>query len=200
MLCINCTSNLPITRQYEYEDNETLHKFYGRIPIKQASSFLYFRKGGMVQNLLHNLKYHNQPEISYFLGKTFALYLKEHRFYKDIDLIVAVPIHKKKKKERGYNQLEGFAQALSEVLEVPIHDTLLYKSKNRSTQTKRKFSDRLKPTPEVFLVNLDKAESGKHILLIDDIITSGTTLESCGKELLRIPNTTISIACLALTK
>ncbi len=199
-ICLKCRNTLPFTHQCNMSKNETTQKFYGRIPIEYASSFLYYSKGGIVQNILHHLKYRNQPEVSYFLGKMYAHQLISSPYYKNINAIIPVPLHKDKLRKRGYNQLNGFAQALSEELKIPIVEHLLYKTKNYSSQTKKNIFDRTSKTEEKFEIKYNLEDSNKHYLLIDDILTTGGTLESCAKKILQIPNCKISIACLATTR
>lgn len=198
-ICYQCRNSLPLTHHCSLSKNEAIQKFYGRVPIEYASCFLYFSKGGIVQNILHNLKYHNQPEISYFLGKMYAQHIQTSTYYKNIDAIIPVPLHKDKLRNRGYNQLDGFAKALSEELKAPISQHLLYKTKNYSSQTKKNIFDRTSKTEEKFEIKFSEEDYNKHYLLIDDILTTGGTLESCSKKILTIPNSKVSIACLAAT-
>lgn len=200
VICRLCRNSLPLTHHCNMVKNEATRKFYGRIPIEYASSFLYYSKGGIVQNILHHLKYRNQPEISYFLGKMYAQKLLSCPYYKHLDAIIPVPLHKDKLRSRGYNQLNGFAQALSEELKIPIANHLLYKTKNYSSQTKKSIFDRTSKTEEKFEIEYNLEDSNKHYLLIDDILTTGGTIESCAKKILQIPNCKISIACLASTR
>lgn len=200
IVCLHCRNNLPLTYHCNMSKNEATQKFYGRIPIEYASCFLYYTKGGVVQNLFHQLKYHNQPEISYCLGKIYAQQLKNCIYYTQLDAIIPVPLHRDKLKTRGYNQLDGFAQAVSEDLCVPIAQHLLYKTKNNSSQTKKNLFNRTSKTEEKFEVQYGATDTDKHYLLIDDILTTGGTLEACAKKVLTIPNSKISIACLAATR
>lgn len=200
IICLHCRNNLPLTYHCNIPKNEVTQKFYGRIPIDYASCFLYYTKGGMIQNLFHQLKYHNHPEISYCLGKIYAQQLKNCTYYQKLDAIIPVPLHRDKLKARGYNQLDGFAQAISEELSIPIAQQLLYKTKNNSSQTRKNLFDRTSKTEEKFEVQYGIEDAHKHYLLIDDILTTGGTLESCAKKILTIPNSKISIACLAATR
>lgn len=200
IICLRCKTSLPFTYHWSMQKNEATQKFYGRIPIEYASSLLYYSKGGIVSNILHHLKYRNQPEISYYLGKLYAHQLRNNPYYKNINAIIPVPLHKDKLRNRGYNQLDGFALALSEEMKVPIANHLLYKSKNYSSQTKKNIFDRTSKTEEKFEIKYNLEDSDKHYLLIDDILTTGGTIESCGKKILQIPNCKISIACLATTR
>lgn len=199
ILCVNCLAHLPYTNQHKITDNAAYQKFYGRIPIEFVACFLYYSKKGKIQNLIHQLKYNNHPEISYYLGKMYALQLKETSLDLSFDAIIPTPLHLDKMKSRGYNQVAGFAEALAEVFKIPIENNILYKTKNIKSQTKKNLFERTSKTEEKFEVRLTDEYYGKHFLLIDDILTTGGTLESCGKKLLQIPNSKLSLLCLAYT-
>lgn len=199
MLCVNCLAHLPYTQQHKFAANTAYNKFYGRISVESVACFLYYEKKGKIQNIIHQLKYNNHPEISYYLGKMYALQLKEDAFNAEFDAIIPTPLHKDKMKSRGYNQVSGFAEALSEVFNIPIAHDILYKTKNIKSQTKKNLFERTSKTEEKFEVTFSEQHTGKHFLLIDDILTTGGTLESCGKKILQIPNSKLSLLCLAYT-
>lgn len=200
VICFSCRDNLPFTMEHTNDKNTTMMKFYGRVPLEFGSCMLYYSKGGIVQRLLHNLKYNNHSEISNFLGKLYSYQLEDLPILSNITEIIPVPLHKKKLKKRGYNQVTGFAEALSKHFNIPINDKLLIKRIKTTSQTKKNRFQRLKNNTEEFaLDNKQQNFETNHFLLIDDILTTGGTLEACSKILLKIPNSKITILCLAST-
>lgn len=199
-LCTACSAFLPFTNQHLSSTNEAMGKFYGKINITQASCLLYYTKNGRVSNLFHQLKYGNQPQISYILGKMYAEILSETATLETIDWLIPVPMYHKKRKQRGYNQVDGFATALAERYGIPINRKLLTKIATTSSQTTKSFQERINPQTTVFHLTPTPEYTGKHFLLLDDILTTGTTLETCAKLLLQIPQSKVSILCLAYTK
>jgi len=200
LVCTICRASLPFTNQHLSTSNEAINKFYGKVRIEQASCLFYYTKHGIVSNILHQLKYNNQPKISYKLGLLYAEILAETDQLATIDYIIPVPLHQKKLKQRGYNQVTGFADAIAQQFQLPIATELLTKKAHTSSQTTKSFQERIKPKKEVFHLNPSPSFTGKHFLLLDDILTTGSTLESCAKLLLQIPESKVSILCLAYTK
>ncbi|WP_410503903.1 ComF family protein [Myroides sp. ZB35] len=197
-LCITCRNEIPYTQEHLIDQNDSMAKFYGKIPIEFAASLLFFSKGGKVQQIIHNLKYRNHPELSYFLGTIYAHQLTKTTRLKEITSIIPVPMHKKKQKKRGYNQVDDFAKALSDHFHIKINNKLLIKTLQTSSQTTKSRFQRKSQTKEVFDLDLNfKDDEYNHFLLLDDILTTGNTLEACCKKLLQIPNTKITILCLA---
>lgn len=199
IICSECNHNLPFTNHHFLEDNETAKKFYGIIPIEFSASMLYFHHKGIVQNLIHNLKYKNHQEIGTLLGKRYAKDLESVNQIKTITEIIPVPLHKKRLEERGYNQVTTFCEALSNELKIPYNPNLLYRSRYSKTQTKKDKENRKDIANSLFDVNYTEADHNKHFLLVDDVMTSGATLEACAKALLKIPNCKVSIITIAYT-
>ena len=198
-LCLNCNNKLPIINSIDYK-NIASTTFYGKVVVKNVSSFLYYQKDGITQKIIHQLKYKNQPELGVFIGKWFGDKLKELAIFKDVDYIIPVPLHKSKLKKRGYNQLTMFGEALSEILNIEYKSDVLVKTSIAKTQTFKQRFERFANNKTKFnLTDLHVFEN-KHILLIDDVITTGATLVSCSNELLKTKNITISIATMAYTK
>lgn len=160
---------------------------------------LFFHKEGIVQNLIHNLKYRNHQEIGSFLGNWYANDLKEIAKQHHFTEIIPVPLHQKRLQERGYNQVTTFCIALSKNLQINYNDKLLYRNFYSKTQTKKNKEERNEDTKSLFDVTFTEADYGKHFLLVDDVITSGATLEACAKALLKIPDAKISIVTIAYT-
>lgn len=198
VICTICRHNVPLTNHHLNPENEAFKKFYGRIPVESVSALLYFHKKGIVQELIHSLKYRGHQEIGTVLGDWYAAELKDLELIKTIDVIIPVPIHKKRLRERGYNQVTTFGLALSKNLEIPYNPTLLQRKVYSKTQSKKNFLGRTEGIDAVFDVSFTEEDHNKHFLLIDDVITTGATLEACSHALLKIPGAKISIICMAM--
>ncbi len=197
VLCTECIHSLPIASFHKTGNSVLKDKFYGRFLLQNATALAYFQKRGLTQQLLHNLKYRGRKEISYFFGKWLGAELSEIDCYKEINLVIPVPLHKQKLRKRGYNQVEGFGKEIASALNVPYRDDILIKISKSGSQV---FKTRILrfEAEEVFSIqNLD-AIKNKHVLLVDDIITTGATLEKCALQLLKGENVTISIATIAV--
>lgn len=200
LICLTCRHDLPLTN-FSFEENNLIEKsFYGRIPLENATSLFYFFKKGNVQRLIHELKYNKQQQIGTFIGDWLGEQLAESKRFESVDCIIPVPLHPKKLKKRGYNQVTTFGESLSKKLAIPYHSTILIRVSSTKTQTKKLRLERWKNVQELFHVNNNDALENKHILLIDDVITTGATLEACYDALSHTKNLKISIACMAYTK
>jgi ComF family protein len=192
--------HLPLTHHYNLKEHEMHRAFYGIVPFEFGASLLYFRKKGIAQQLMHNLKYKNQQEIGTFLGDIFSKNVLDLPVFNDIDVIIPVPLHKKRLHERGYNQVTTFCEALEKNLAIPIIDSVLVKSINLKSQIQKSKENRLETNKNVFSIENAHKIEGKHVLLVDDIFTTGATIEACAKEILKIENTRISIVTMAYTQ
>lgn len=198
-LCAYCTYAMPQTDDHRLQDNIVAKRLYGRLPIKQAMALYLFRKDSAIQKLLHALKYARQPEIGIMLGKRYGVRLQqETQLLQTLDLIVPVPLHTTRLRERGYNQSDLFAQGLATSLGIPWNNQGLRRIRATATQTKRDRASRFKNVYKAFASN-SQAVYGKRILLVDDIVTTGATLEACGATLLAAGAREISIATVAVT-
>jgi ComF family protein len=159
---------------------------------------LYFHKKGIVQELIHNLKYKGQEEIGTVLGEWYAEDLKNSTIVQSVDAIIPVPLHKRKLKERGYNQVTNFGLALSKNLDLAYNDSILFRKVYSKTQSKKNLLNRSDGIDTIFDVNFTEKDHNKHFLLIDDVITTGSTLEACSHALMKIPGAKISIVCMAM--
>ncbi|WGD35579.1 phosphoribosyltransferase family protein [Olleya sp. YS] len=198
-LCTNCRHQLPTTNFHVNNDNFVKNVFYGRAKLEAATALLRFEKKGMVQHLLHQLKYGNNEDISRFFGDWLGEELKLSNQYNDIDLVIPVPLHSKKLKKRGYNQVTQFGQKIAKALNTSFSEDLLIKITNTETsQASKSRLERWQLDNETFSVTQLDTLNNKHILLVDDIITTGNTLEACILELNKAHNIKISIAAMAI--
>lgn len=198
VLCIACADNIPLTNYHNIADNETAQRFAGRIAFKHATSYAYFSEGGVLQTLMHLLKYKKNTPIAAFLGQRLAYSLKKTNWIKDIDVIVPVPLHPTKVNKRGFNQSELIATTMAEILHVAIDVHSLIRIKDTESQTHKSRAQRAENMKDVFgLTNLEQLK-GKHVLLLDDVLTTGATLESCMTTLQTIEGLEISIVTIGL--
>lgn len=200
LICLECRANLPITNFCFEEQNLVEKAFYGRIPLVSATALLFFYKKGVTQNLIHNLKYKNKQEIGTFLGNWLSKNMLESNRFSNVTCVVPVPLHKTKKRKRGYNQLTKFGKAIAKNLNIPFIDNVLVRKEKGNSQTNKVRFERWKNVENLFFVNQTKTLENQHILLIDDVITTGATLEACYTALCKAKNSKISIACMAYTK
>ena len=200
VLCFKCEGELPQSDHWNNPENPLMKRFWGRVDTQGAATLFQFQKGESVQHLLHQLKYRGRKDVGEYLGRMFGQMLKQpESIIKNIDLIVPVPLHWKKLKTRGYNQCDPFAQALAETLNVPWSSTSLERVQENISQTKINRFDRYGNVAEIFAVADADQLTNKHILLVDDVVTTGSTLEATATAILLIPGTIISIATIACT-
>ena len=196
-LCLHCIFELPITGFADMKDNPVEKIFWGRIHVEAATSELYFSKGTLVQSIIHQLKYKGNREAGIMLGKIMGESLSNSNRFKEIDLLIPLPLTRIKERKRGYNQSEILCLGISEVTNIPILKNAVSRLKATETQTKKRRSQRWDNVEGNFFVNQKELIQGKHVLLVDDVITTGATLEACGQEILHIAGTRLSIAALA---
>ena len=200
VICTVCRHDIPLTNHHLNSKNDAFKKFYGRIPVIHTSALFYFHKKGIVQELIHNLKYQGHEEIGAILGEWYAEDLKNIDSLQSVDEIIPVPLHRKKLKERGYNQVTAFGKALSSGLNIDYNDSLLIRNVYSKTQSKKNLLGRTEGIETIFDVSFTGKDHNKHFLLIDDVITTGATLEACSRALLKIPGAKISIVCMAMAQ
>lgn len=195
MLCLECQSKLAHTNLHERKGNTFEQRFYGRVRIEMATTFLYFEKGNISQKVLHGIKYRGFYHLAEMMGNQFGAELKGGR-WEEVDLLIPVPLHPKKLKIRGYNQAEWIAKGIAEVLGKPIETDVLYRKVANATQTKKTAEERQENVKNIFAAhNLEKVE-GKHIVIVDDVLTTGATLEACANAF-KDCNVKISLMALA---
>ena len=199
-ICIQCSYDLPYTDFHLHAENQVAKQLWGRLPCNAAMAMLYFKKGGKVQHLIHSLKYKGKTEVGVKLGNLLGEKLKIGPSYAQIDLIIPVPLHAKKEKLRGYNQSEYIAKGVAEVLKVPISTLHLVREKVTSTQTKKSRYTRYENMQSVFKINNKEQIENLNVLLVDDVITTGATLEACGNALLAAGIMKLNIASIAFAQ
>jgi ComF family protein len=200
LICMVCDFHLPRTNFHTAKDNPLSRAFWGRADIEAATACFYFSKGGKVQQLLHHLKYKGNKEVGLVIGEQYGHILKEAELFEDVDVIIAVPLHQSRQKERGYNQSQLFAMGLSRSMGARLDETALYRKMATESQTRKSRYKRWENVREIFALRNSRELEGKHILLVDDVITTGATIEACVNELRTIPGVRVSvgaIACLA---
>ncbi len=196
-ICEFCWTDLPLSNYHLLEDNPVSRLFYGRVPIEGATSYYLFNKGTRVQKLLHTLKYKNRPQVAEVLGRRMGNELMHSKSFRDIDLIIPVPLHKNRMRERSYNQSYFIARGLAENWNKPVLTEVLYRERYTGTQTRKGRFQRWKNVENSFsLHNPDKIK-GKHVLLVDDVVTTGATLEACARQLREVAGVRVSVLTIA---
>ncbi|GGI55951.1 amidophosphoribosyltransferase [Winogradskyella haliclonae] len=186
---------------FHFENSHAVKKMlYGRVELENTTALLHFSKKGLVQELLHNLKYRGHEQIGKFLGDWLGEELAKIEDYKDIDIVVPVPLHRNKRRERGYNQVTKFGQAIAKALGSEYNEGVLVKIKHARTQVFKDRNTRFDNANTRFALGEVESLEGQHILLVDDIITTGATIEACVTLLNTIPNVKISVATMAIAE
>ena len=199
LLCAQCFLQLPETGFMDIKDNPIEKIFYGRIKIQAAASAYYFTKDSLLQHLIKQLKYQGNKDVGYYLGKLLGYELMKSPRFNKVDTIVPTPLNTKKEKMRGYNQAAIIADGIASVWNKPVIKDALERKIFTETQTHKDRISRWQTMENVFAVTDKKSLENKHILLIDDIVTTGATLEACGAKILETPGTKLSILTLAYT-
>jgi len=199
-LCTNCRNELPVTNFHFNGDNNVLKVFYARVKVENGTALFRFEKKGLVQQLIHSLKYKGQESIGVFLGDWLGGELKTLKEYIEIDMVIPVPLHKNKLKKRGYNQVAKFAQHIATALNAQYVDNVLLKVTNTQSQVLKNRFARWTNNEELFTLQNTSAIANKHILLVDDLITTGATMEACINVLNQAENVKISVASMAIAQ
>lgn len=197
IICTDCLYHLPQTNFHLQPDNIVARQFWGKIKLEGAYALYFFAKGGRIQNLMHHFKYRGMQKIGNLLGNMAGNQLVRSTVFKSVDIIVPVPLHKSRLKERGYNQSACFAEGLAQKLNAVVQTDNLVRLKATETQTHKSRFLRFENMQEVFTINDRESLKNKHVLLVDDVVTTGATLEACGIELLKIEGLKLSIATIA---
>jgi ComF family protein len=199
-ICSKCILEIPRTNHHLEQENAFYQKLRARIDVKYVMSFFAFTKSGRVQNILHTLKYRNQPAIGQMLGRVYAGDLVRAGYAKEFDAVIPIPLHAAKKRKRGYNQSEQFAIGLAEELKINCSDEWLKRNYQTQTQTRKSRLKRWENVKEVFSAIRTEELCGKRILLVDDVVTTGATLEAAARVVIKAGCKEISIACIAATQ
>jgi len=195
-LCTRCLVRLPKTNFHSFADNPVSETFWGRVNIYSAASFLYYSKAGMVQQMIHNFKYHRKTDVGKVLGRMYAADLIKSPLFADVQVLMPVPLHWTKLKKRGFNQSEIIANAMAPGMNLPMETQVLIRRFATDTQTKKSRIKRSENVSGKFALENQERIVGKHILLIDDVITTGATLEECVGLLLTVEGVKVSVASL----
>ena len=199
-ICTQCHFHLPQTNFHDLKDNPVSRIFWGRLPVESATALFYFQKHGKVQNLIHQFKYKAKKEVGRYLGNVLGRKLKECPHYNNIDLVIPVPLHASKEHKRGFNQSEIIAGGISDIMNIDMDIKNLVRINPTDTQTKKSRFKRWQNVETVFHVYRPDKLAGRNILLVDDVITTGATLEACGHKLIQIDGVKLWIASLALAR
>ena len=200
LFCLGCQLDLPFTDHLKVRDNQLEMKVKGRFKIDRGAAYFYFRKGGKVQELIHKIKYQNKPQIARSLGRNFGQQLLDSEDFPLPDLLIPIPLHFKRFRKRGYNQSTEYAKGIQEVLGCKLATDILTKPLPTPSQTDKSRLGRIKSVGNTFKIKDLKELTGKNVLLIDDVITTGATLEAAAEKLLQAKNLSLSLACIAMAE
>jgi ComF family protein len=196
-ICLYCRYHLPRTNFHNEAENPVSKLFWGKAPVHSAAAYYHFQKGGKVQHLIHQLKYKERSEVGIYIGGLYGKDLAASPLFNKADMIIPVPLHPQKQRKRGYNQSEMFADGLAQSMNIPVNSSVLTKTTATETQTRKSRFSRWENVKEVFHLENPAILENKHILLVDDVITTGSTIESCVNMLLRINGVRVSVAAMA---
>ncbi len=195
--CLSCLMHLPETNFHLMEQSPLDLIFSGRVPVEKVSSMLFYKKGNPVQHILHALKYKGNKEIGAFLGEIYGQQLIKSEYYQSVDCILPIPLHPKKYKIRGYNQSECIAMGLSKSMNIPYYNNVLLRTEYTETQTKKSRFNRWENVKDVFVVDDAEPIKGKHVLVCDDVLTTGATMEAAIMKIKQVENVRVSVVTLA---
>lgn len=197
IFCIDCLNELPETGYHLHAHNPFMAHFKGRIDLKAGAAFLYFSRGGGTQRLLHQIKYNNQPDLISVIGRWYGKQLLGVDLWSDIDVVIPVPLHWKKQRKRGYNQSAIFGEGIAEVMGIPCLKNALVRITHDKSLTGMKRLQRVETISSSFMLPNPKPVRNKHVLLVDDVLTTGATLEACANALIKAPVASISMVTIA---
>ncbi len=197
-LCLDCINDLPHTGFALHSNNPVEKNFWGRIPITAGMSEFYFSKDSIIQNLIHEFKYRGNKKVGLYLGNMIGLSLLKSNRFSNIDALVPLPLFSQKEFKRGFNQSSILCAGISEIMNIPLVTNNVTRIVHTETQTKKGRIERWENVEKSFSVLAPAALKGKHILLVDDVITTGATIEACGSEILKVDGVRLSIASFAI--
>jgi ComF family protein len=198
LLCTKCSFHLPQTNYHLEAQNPFTERFWGRLPLETGAALFHFNKGGKTQRLIHQLKYKGRKDIGIRLGERYGHYLNKVSHFQEIERIIPVPLHPKKLWLRGYNQSAAITEGLSQSMGIPHLPHGLQRVNHAETQTRKSRMERMNNVLNNFVVNQPGEIAGCHVLLVDDVMTTGATLEACGQKILELENTRLSLLTLAI--
>ncbi|MFT4204794.1 MAG: ComF family protein [Chitinophagaceae bacterium] len=193
-ICLNCLMELPETGFFDLAENPVKNILKGRLAVERAASLYYCARVSKLHNMIHQLKYKHNADIGLFLGRLLGRQMLSSGWKNDLDLLVPVPLHPERERQRGYNQTKLIADGIAHLTSIPIVTDALVRTRYTQTQTHKGRSERIANMEDRFRVVKAEKLQGKHVLLIDDLVTTGATLEFCGQEILKVPGTRVSIA------
>lgn len=197
-LCFSCVLNLPLSVHFQNEDSLADQLFYGKAKLQKVAPLLQFVEGGAAQIIIHQLKYRNRTDIGIYLGKHMAKHFSSYDWFTNVDLIIPVPLHRKKENHRGYNQSLYIAEGLADHSGKAVMANNLVRTVNTESQTQKTKDERVQNVQGVFKIKQPQKLENKHVLLVDDVLTTGATLASCANTLSTIPGIKISVATAAI--
>ncbi len=197
MICTSCLLHLPRTYFSRERDNPVSQAFWGKLDIYSATALYLFKKGSGVQHMLHQLKYKGNREIGIYLGTLLGDELQGSTLFNTVEAVVPVPLHPKKQRKRGYNQSEVIAEGICRSLTASLDTRTLVRVRYSETQTKKSRYKRWENVRDIFAITPGTNLAGRHVLLVDDVLTTGSTMEACARELLTVPGLRLSVACIA---
>lgn len=199
LLCLRCLSSLPATNFHMYPNNPIEKTFWGRLPVTYATAQFYFTRESLIQQLMHRFKYKGNRELGLFLGKLMGHALSGSNRFSHLDAVIPLPLFAAKERRRGFNQATILCQGIAEILDIPVLQNTIRRTSFTETQTKKGRIERWQNMEGRFELVNPQIVKGRHVLLVDDVITTGATLEACGRELLKADGLRLSIASLCFS-
>ncbi len=199
LLCLHCLTALPATSFFTQPGNPVEMTFYGRLPVRSAAAGYFFTKDSLLETLIYQLKYRGNRDIGVYLGRLLGTFLANSPRFSDVDIMIPLPLNPRRQKKRGYNQATALCTGISKLWDKPVFENLVVRKVNTETQTRKGRVLRWQNMDGVFNVLDPRSLQNKHILLVDDVVTTGASLEACGSEILKVPGTSLSLATLGCT-
>ena len=196
-ICAHCFVHLPFTHYHLVKQSQLEKQFWALFPIERATG-MFYHDGKKTRNLIYQIKYDGHPEVGCHMAKIYAEELEKHHYFDDIDMLIPLPLHWKRLLKRHYNQCHYICQGIHEKTGIPVEEGVVKRIKNNTSQTHLNASQRMRNVEGIFQVTHPEKLKGKHVLLIDDVVTTGATLSSCAKELAKVPDVKVSVLTLSV--